>query len=301
VEEVPMATATRTRPARLPTDSEILGRVGRENFTVASRLLPRAARRHLLAFYGYARLIDQLGDAYDGDRLAALDWAQAELEAALSDPDAPGLHPLIAAAAASARTLGLDATPFPSSPFVRLIDANRMDQRTTRYATWDDLIGYCRLSADPIGHLVLAAFDADTPTRRQLSDRICSALQVAEHLQDVAEDAASGRVYLPADDLARFGVDPAELAGLARPTTALRAAVAYEAQRTRALLDDGAPLVTELRGTARFAVAGFVAGGYATLDAIGDGGFDPITATPRPAATRVVAHLARLLRKGAAA
>jgi squalene synthase HpnC len=291
-----MATATRTPPPRLPSDAEILGRASRENFTVASRLLPAAYRRHLIAFYGYARLVDQLGDDYQGDRLAALDWAQDELEAALADPGAPGLHPLIAAAAASARTVGLDATPFPSSPFVKLIDANRMDQTTTRYTTWDDLIGYCQLSADPIGHLVLAAFGADSPAHRQLSDRICSALQVAEHIQDVAEDAAAGRVYLPTDDLARFDVDPDSLAGLTTATTGLRAAVGYEAAKARTLLDAGAPLVAELGGTARLAVAGFVAGGYATLDAVADGGFDPMTMTPRPAAHRVTAHLIGLLR-----
>lgn len=296
-----MATATRMRPPRLPSDAEVLGRAAGENFTVASRLLPAAARRHLLAFYGYARLIDQLGDAYDGDRLAALDWAQAELEAALSDPDAPDLHPLIAAAATSARTLGLDATPFPSSPFAKLIDANRADQTTTRYATWDDLIGYCRLSADPIGHLVLAAFGADSPAHRLLSDRVCSALQVAEHLQDVKEDAGAGRVYLPSEDLDRFGVDPDGLADLRAPTTELRAAVGFETAKARALLGAGAPLVGELHGAARLAVAGFVAGGYATLDAIADGGFDPITTTPRPRPQRVLTTFGRLLRSGGGA
>jgi squalene synthase HpnC len=289
-----MPTAVRTRPPRLPSDAEILGRASGENFTVASRLLPAGSRRHLMAFYGYARLIDQLGDTYDGDRLAALDWAQAEVEAALADPHARGLHPLIAAAAASSRALGLSETPL-----VQLIEANRMDQVVSRYATWEDLMGYCRLSANPVGHLVLAAFAVSSPELRVLSDHICSALQVAEHLQDVGEDAVAGRVYLPTDDLDRFGVDPDALAGLARVSTktptAVRAVVAYEAWRTRALLDVGAPLVTALTGRSRIAVAGFVAGGYATLDAIAARNFDPLGATPRPSGRRIVRHVLTLL------
>jgi squalene synthase HpnC len=249
-----------------------------------------------MAFYGYARLIDQLGDSYDGDRLAALDWAQAEVEAALADPEATGLFPLIAAVAASALTLGLTETPL-----VELIEANRMDQLVTRYATWDDLMAYCRLSADPVGHLVLAAFGASSPEHEVLSDRICSALQVAEHLQDVAEDAIAGRVYLPTDDLDRFGIHADDLAGLARASTAaptgLRAVVAFEASRARAMLDAGAPLVAGLSGRSRVAIAGFVAGGYATLDAIADHHYDPFGPTARPARGRIVRHLVALLTR----
>ncbi|HLI01300.1 MAG TPA: squalene/phytoene synthase family protein [Acidimicrobiales bacterium] len=278
----------------MPSEAAILGRAAGENFTVASRLLPATPRRHLLAFYGWARLVDQLGDHYDGDRLAALDWAEAELRAGLTDPSEPGLHPLVAAAAASGRELGLDAVPF-----VELIEANRMDQRVTRYATWDDLVGYCRLSANPVGHLVLAAFGADTGDNRRLADRICTGLQVVEHLQDVGEDAAAGRVYLPVEDLVRFDVDPDGLAALAAsgsPAPAgLRGVVAFETWRARGLLDDGAALVGRLKGTARVAVAGFAAGGLAVVDALAAAGYDPLTGPTRPAPPRVAAHLARLL------
>jgi squalene synthase HpnC len=289
-----MATAVRTQPPLLPTDADVLGRAGGENFTVASRLLPPASRRHLMAFYGYARLIDQLGDAYADDRLAALDWAQAEVAAALLDPEQPGLHPLIAAAGASGRTLGLDITPF-----AELIQANRMDQLVSRYGTWDDLLAYCRLSANPVGHLVLAAFGASSPPRRALSDRICSALQVAEHLQDVGEDAIGGRVYLPTVDLDHFGVDGDGLAAQARKGgragRELRALIAFEASRARQLLDAGAPLVGELTGRSRIAIAGFVAGGYATLDAIADHNYDPFGATARPAPGRILRRMMALL------
>ena len=290
-----MDTAVSWRPPDLPSDAAILGRAGHENFTVASRMVPQATRRHLLAFYGYARLIDQLGDDYGGDRTAALDWAAAEVDLAAADPDGPGRYPLIAAAARSAVSLGVGPAPLQA-----LIQANQLDQTVSSYRSWDDLVGYCRLSAQPIGHLVLAAFDALTPPRRRLSDDICTALQVVEHLQDVAEDALAGRVYLPADDLGHFAVAPAELADLAHaaapaPAT-VRALIAFEAWRARRLLDRGSALVRTLRGAGRVAVAGFVAGGYGALDALGGQRFDPFTGTARPSPVVVAAHAGRLLR-----
>jgi squalene synthase HpnC len=293
-------TAVHPVPPQLPTDAEILGRAGGENFTVASRLVPGPVRGHLLAFYGYARLIDQLGDDYPGDRLAALDWASAEVGAAMIDPDAPGRHSLIAAAARSALALGTGSTPL-----LELIEANRVDQTTSAYRTWDDLLGYCRLSADPVGRLVLAAFEVATPGRQALSDDVCSALQVVEHLQDVAEDALAGRVYLPADDLERFGVGDGELLALARSgrpaPPRVRALVAFEAWRTRRLLDRGSALVGTLRGSARAAVAGFVAGGYGALDAVAVNGYDPFTGSTKPSPWRVASQFSRLVRRGGSA
>jgi squalene synthase HpnC len=292
-----MSTPVRSRPPGLPSDAEILGRAAGENFTVASRLLPVAWRRHLSAFYGYARLVDQLGDDYPGDRSAALDWVEAELAAALADPDRGDLHRLVAGAARS--VIGLAADP---GPLHDLIEANRADQVTSAYETWDDLLGYCRLSANPVGRLVLAAFGASTPERVRLSDDVCSALQVAEHLQDVAEDARAGRVYLPGVDLRRFGVGDGELVRLAEAgapaPAAVRALVAFEASRARRLLDRGAPLVGTMRGRARAATAGFVAGGYAALDAVAANGYDPFRGSSRPAAPRLAAHFAGLLRRG---
>jgi squalene synthase HpnC len=287
-----------SRPPHLPSDAEILGRAGGENFTVASRLLPGRSRRHLLAFYGYARLIDQLGDDYGGDRLAALQWAATDLDAALADPDSPGHHPLIVAAARSAVALALDGAPLHD-----LIEANRLDQTVSSYATWDDLLGYCRLSANPIGRLVLAAFEASTPDRQTLSDDVCTALQVVEHLQDVAEDVLAGRIYLPATDVGRFGVGDGELADLARSRgpapAAVRAMIAFEAWRARRLLDRGSALVGTLRGPARAATAGFVAGGYGALDAVAAAGYDPFRGSARPSRRRVAGHFARLAWRGA--
>lgn len=285
---------TRARPDFLPSPADVLGRAGGENFVVASRLLPAQVRSDLLAFYGYARFVDQLGDAYQGDRLAALDWAEAELDAALVDQDRADLHPLVVAAAAAVTRLGADPAPLR-----HLIEANRLDQSTATYATWDDLVGYCRLSADPVGRLVLATFGATTPQHEAWSDSICTGLQVVEHLQDVAEDVLAGRVYLPADDMARFSVTADDLVDLAvsrapAPAT-VRGLIGFEAWRALALLDRGAPLVGSLRGRAGVAVAGFLAGGRAALDALAACGYDPFPRTPKPNKARAIRHAGALL------
>jgi squalene synthase HpnC len=268
----------------------VLDRATQENFKVASRLLPRDARRHLMAFYGYARLVDEIGDAYARDRLAALDWVGGQLDRAfLSDRDA-AVHPLVAAAARSAQETGAG-----DAPFRRLIDANRQDQHMTEYATFDDLLAYCALSANPIGELVLAAFGRRTNETLPLSDRICTGLQLAEHAQDVVEDARHGRVYLPAEDMRRFGVTREELARGAGSSPALRSLMAFEVARTRRVLMEGAPLVGMLQGRPRWAVAGFLAGGLATLDAIAAQRFDPHAGVARPGRAKTLA----LTMKGA--
>ena len=279
-------------PANLPSAEDVLGRAASENFRVASRILPAATRHHLLAFYGFARLVDQLGDDYDGDRVAALDWLEQETSRALIDPDRAGLHPLVAPAVASCRVVRAD----PSALF-DLIAANRQDQVVTSYDTFDDLAGYCRLSANPVGRLVLAAFDSVRPDRLRWSDSICTGLQLAEHWQDVADDAAAARVYLPAEDLARFDVDTDQLRAGPPANGQLRALMAFEVARARRLLDEGAPLLGSLRGRARWAVAGFWAGGHAALDAVAARRFDPLAGSPRPVPARVAIHLVAALRR----
>ena len=281
-------------PAGLPDPDEILGRAGGENFRVASRLLPPATRQHLLAFYGFARLVDQIGDDYQGDRVAALDWLEGQVEVARANPEQPGLHPLVAGAAASVLASGADGAALTD-----LISANRLDQVVTRYATFEDLTDYCRLSANPVGRLVLAAFAAATPERLAWSDRICTGLQLAEHCQDVAEDAAAGRIYLPTEDMDRFGVDPDELSSGPPASRALRALMAFEVARARRVLDEGAPLINSLHGRSRWAIAGFWAGGQAALDAVASRRFDPLPGAPRPARSRVTLHLVAALREAA--
>src|SRR5918996_5304744 len=274
----------------LPAEPELLAaRAAQENFPVALRLVPREAREHLLAVYAFARLADQLGDEHPGDRTHALDWLEADLHAALEGETS---HPVTARLA---RTI--TATDLTPAPFLDLIAANRRDQVQPQQASWNDLLDYCRLSANSIGAAVLGIAGADTPERRVLSDRVCSGLQVVEHLQDVAEDTVAGRVYLPADDLARFGVAAPDLAAPAA-NPALRAVVAFELARARELLAAGRPLVRTLRGWPRLMVAGYVAGGLAAADAIEAAGYDVLAhrgAGVRPRRARTLRHAAALL------
>ena len=259
-------------PVGAPSPGAVMARAESENFTVASRVLPRRVRSHLLAIYGFARLVDELGDSAPGDRLAALDWLEEDLDRAF---DARAEHPLLIRLQPTLRQCAL-----PRGPFVRLIEANRVDQRVSRYETWEDLRGYCSLSADPVGELVLGVLGLATPERIALSDSICTGLQLTEHCQDVAEDFAAGRVYLPAEDLLRFGCTAEELS-LEYTGGPLRAVIAFEVARARRLLADGAPLSRQLRGRAGLAVASFVAGGRAALDAIERAGCDVLAGPPR--------------------
>jgi squalene synthase HpnC len=231
-----------------------------ENFPVALRFLPHAVRRDLHAIYAVARTVDDLGDVASGDRVAALDDFRADLHRIWADgnPQRPVVQALIPTVRARNLT---------SEPFDRLIDANLVDQRISRYETFDDLIGYCRLSADPVGRLVLDVFGQHSAETTELSDRICRALQLLEHWQDVAEDRAAGRVYLPQEDLMAFGVTEADL-DRTYTTRALRELVLFETERASALLESGAPLVHRLGGWARVAVAGYVAGGRAAAKAL---------------------------------
>lgn len=240
-------------------------REGGENFPVALQILPRRHREHLHAVYGYARMVDELGDSYDGDRVAALLDLRDRVETIWSAPAAPAAEPL--GPVLARLTVTVRACDLPAQPFLDLIEANLVDQQVNRYATVDDLAGYCRLSADPVGRIVLGLFDASTPERVTLSDQICTALQLLEHLQDVAEDRRAGRVYLPQQLLSEYAVPESALdAPAASP--ALRRLVLAETARAEAMLRAGSPLVGRLRGWARFAVAGFVAGGLAAADGL---------------------------------
>ena len=267
----PVASAP---PPRLPDPERVMARAGGENFPVAGLLAGRRRSEHLLAIYGFARLVDDTGDEADGDRGALLAWIEGDLDR-LYDGLAP-MHPTMRRLAPTVRALDLSPAPFR-----RLIEANRRDQIVDRYATLDALLDYCRLSAAPVGELVLDVFGAATPDRIELSDQVCFALQICEHLQDVAEDRRRGRVYLPLEDLDRFGCTVDDLsASTASPQ--LRALLAFEVERARSLLDAGAPLIRRLRGRAALAVAGFVAGGRAALKAIEHADYDVLSLRPRP-------------------
>lgn len=264
-----------------------------ENFPVALRVLPRAVRDDLTRLYRFARFVDDVGDDPAGllgsaDREALLAVVEQEL---CRSPEST-LRPV-----ADLAPLVRDGR-VPVQPFCDLVAANRMDQHVTRYRTFADLEGYCRLSANPVGQVVLYIAGAATAANVADSDAVCTALQVLEHCQDVREDAGRGRVYLPEEDLAYAGVDPDALATGPAPA-ALPSVIATQAARSRALLERGRPLVHRLSGWARFAVAGYVAGGLATADALAAAGYDVISSTPRPGTAATLRHAARLLLKRA--
>ncbi|MFD3942076.1 squalene synthase HpnC [Streptomyces sp. NPDC058579] len=282
---------TGTRQVRTDASSRTtLDKAADENFPVAPFFLPRAWRDDLMAVYGFARLVDDIGDgdlAPGGadarhlgvtperaeDRLALLDAFEADLMRVF---DGTPHHPLLRALQPTVRRRGL--TP---EPFLGLIAANRQDQLVRRYETYDDLLAYCELSANPVGRLVLGITGTATPERLRRSDAVCTALQIVEHLQDVAEDLGRDRIYLPAEDMKRFHVTEDDLA---RPTAnaSVRALIAFEADRARMLLRDGTPLVASVRGRLRLLLAGFTAGGLAALDAIAAAGFDVLPEPPKP-------------------
>jgi squalene synthase HpnC len=253
-----------------------------ENFPVASFLFPRRLRPHLRAVYGFARLVDILGDELEGDRLAALEELEREVEACYSGQPS---WPVMQALQPTVREFELSR-----EPFLRLIEANRIDQRVSEYETWEDLREYCRHSADPVGRLVLGLlrFDRD----RELvaaSDDVCTGLQLVNFLQDVPRDLELGRIYLPAEDRRRFGVT-----ALDRPSDELLELLRYEAARARGLLAAGRLLQGRIGGRVGRAVGLFARGGLAALDALEGAEWDVFTQRPRPSRTRLaLAALAR--------
>jgi squalene synthase HpnC len=290
-------TSLADRPEGTPGDrrvsdpESVLAKAAHENFPVALRLLPRSVRRHLMAIYGFARLVDDLGDEASGDRLAQLDAVDAGVDRIYRGQTPE--HPLLAEMAATVRAFDV-----PAEPLRRLVRANRQDQTVRRYRDLDALVGYCELSANPVGHLVLYVFGSATPERLALSDAICTGLQLVEHWQDVAEDLARDRIYLPQEDLARFGVDERDLAA---PSAGgpVRRLMEFEVARAGNMLSEGAPLIATLHGWARLAVAGFLAGGRAALAAIVAAEYDVLSYSPKPTRRRLAGELSSvLLRKG---
>jgi squalene synthase HpnC len=281
-----------------------LDKAADENFPVAPFFLPRAWRADLMAVYGFARLVDDIGDgdlAPGGadarllgvppeeaeDRLVLLDAFEADLCRVF---DSTPRHPLLRRLQPTVRRAGL--TP---EPFLGLIAANRQDQLVGRYETYSDLLSYCELSANPVGRLVLAVTGTSTPERIRRSDQICTALQIVEHLQDVAEDLGRDRIYLPVEDMKRFHVQETDLATNTAGAS-VRALVAYEAERARDLLNEGAPLVGSVHGRLRLLLAGFVAGGRAAIHAIAAAEYDVLPGPPKPGKLRLLREVGVSLR-----
>lgn len=294
-------------------EQAVLAKAAHENFPVAPRFLPRAWRADLMAVYGFARLVDDIGDgdlapggadavllglppgrAAAADPAELLDALQADLRRVFSSArggEPPG-HPLLRDLVPVVRRSGL--TP---APFLALVEANRLDQYRRRYADHAQLLEYCELSANPVGRLVLAVTGTTTPERVRLSDAVCTALQLVEHLQDVAEDLGRGRIYLPAEDMRRFRVSEADLA-MPTANASVRTLTATLTERARRLLDEGAPLVGSVRGRLRMLLAGFVGGGRAAARALADAGYDVLAGPPKPTRSGLLYAAASTLRKG---
>jgi squalene synthase HpnC len=260
----------------MPIDAaEIARRAQTENFPVASLLFPRELRPHLRAVYGFARLVDVLGDEWGGDRLEALDELEEELDRCY------GGEPRWAVMRELQPTIR--ACNLPREPFSRLVEANRIDQRVTAYETWDELRVYCAHSADPVGRLVLGVIGRSAePELVALSDDVCTGLQLVNFIQDVPRDLALGRVYLPAEDRRRFGVET-----LDAPNDALARCLGFEASRARGLLAAGDRMRAAIGGRLGKAVGLFARGGLAAIDALEEARWDVFSARPAPSRLRL--------------
>lgn len=246
-----------------------------ENFSVASRFVPRDLRMDLMRFYAFCRTTDDFGDE-SGSRAAALEalalWrAQTEEFFAGVAPS----HPVLIALRETVNRHGLEA-----QPFLDLIAANEQDQRVFTYATWPELNGYCLLSAAPVGRVVLKIFGIDNPAAVKLSDDVCIGLQLANHAQDVSRDAKIGRTYLLQSDIAASGVHGA-----------VRALV----ERARSLLASGEALETMTDGPLRLQLTLYRLGGLAICDRIEKLGFRTDVTRPSVSNGAKVALVARAL------
>lgn len=238
-----------------------------ENFTVASRLVPRRLRQHVCNIYAYCRWADDLADEI-GDReqsLSLLGWWEKQLRDCYLGH---ATHPVFIALAETIRQFDI-----PIEPFLDLLVAFRQDQQVTRYETVDQLLDYCRHSANPVGRLVLYLGQCHTPDRARLSDSICTGLQLANFWQDVARDWDIGRVYLPQSECRRFGYDEACFARR-ESSDAFRRLLAAQVDQAERFLRAGLPLAAQMSRGLQVPVALFAQGGLATLEAIRRQNFD---------------------------
>jgi squalene synthase HpnC len=269
--------------------AEVARRARTENFPVASLLFPRGLRPHLRAVYGFARLVDILGDEAEGDRLALLDELEREVAACYGPAPCAAGQPTPTWPVMLQLQPTIRAYDLPREPFLRLIECNRQDQHVSEYETWADLKQYCTLSADPVGHLVLGLLRrADEHELVAASDDVCTGLQLVNFLQDVPRDLALGRIYLPAEDRRRF-----EVTVLDRPNEQLTSLLRFEAERARGLLAAGRTLRERIGGRVGRAVGLFARGGLAALAALEEANWDVFTRRPRPSRLRLAREAIR--------
>lgn len=231
-----------------------------ENFTVGGLVVPPQVRQHVANLYAYCRWADDLADeTAAGESLNLLDWWESELDACYAGS---AWHPVFTALGETIRRFEI-----PREPFADLLVAFRQDQRQARYETFEQLLDYCRYSANPVGRLVLYLAECHEPERARLADSVCTGLQLANFCQDVSRDWKKGRLYLPLEDCRAFGVDEPVLAA-GRSDQSVRQLVAFQADRAERSLREGSPLVGLMPRDWRLAVALFVHGGLAILEEI---------------------------------
>ncbi len=260
-----------------------------ENFHVATWFLPPPLRPHFHAIYAYCRVSDDLGDevADPAQALALLDLWGSELDACYQGR---ARHPVFVALADTIRACNI-----PKQPFADLLVAFRQDQTVKRYETMQDVLGYCRFSANPVGRLVLYTCGEVSEENFRLSDCTCSALQLANFWQDVRVDYAKGRIYLPQDDMRRFGVtDSTIAAGAATPE--FRALLRHEVDCARQFFEQGLPLIGRVSRHLAIDLDLFSRGGLEILRAIERRGYDVLSA--RPSISRRVKLLLALRAMG---
>jgi len=263
-----------------------LARSHYENFSVASWFLPARLRQHFFNLYAYCRISDDLGDEV-GDTVASLqlldEW-EGELNACY---DGQPRHPVFVALAETVRMFEI-----PKQEFADLLTAFRQDQTVTRYESLGDLLGYCRNSANPVGHLVLYLCGYKDEERQRLSDYTCTALQLANFWQDVTADYAKGRIYLPLEDLRRFGVSEEEIRD-GRNTPAFREMMRFEVARAREWFKQGLPLVRKVSPELAVDIELFSRGGLEILNAIERRDYGVLGRRPAISKSRKLALVAR--------
>ena len=263
-----------------------LARSHYENFSVASWFLPQRLRQHFFNVYAYCRISDDLGDEVGNPHasLELLDQRETELDACYAGT---AKHPVFVALAETVRNLEV-----PRQPFADLLTAFRQDQTVTRYPTFEDVLGYCHYSANPVGRLVLYVCGYRDPERQALSDFTCTALQLANFWQDVSVDYAKGRIYLPLEDLNRYGVSEDDLAA-ARNTEAFREMMKFEVARARDWFRQGLPLAKNVNRELAIDIELFTRGGQEILNAIERQGYAVLGRRPVISKSRKLMLVAR--------
>ncbi len=249
-----------------------LARSHYENFPIVNLLTPRKMRKHIYAVYAFCRWVDDLGDEAEGDRLSLLDRWEEELDRCYRGVPR---GPIMVALADT-----IERFAIPEEPFKKLIEANRLDQRKNRYRTYEELLHYCDHSANPVGRIFLHLFGYHDEERHRLADKTCTALQLTNFWQDIAIDLEKGRIYIPQEDMERFGYSEEELKRHIVNEN-FKQLMHFELERTRELFSQGLRLIKLLDGHLKVSVELFSRGGLAILEKLERADYDVFRRRPQ--------------------